>query len=113
MLLLDAEIWSILVNMFKGIQINDQTLAMDVIRSVGPGGHYLGELHTREFMKNRWIPSLMDRRSYEVWELQKDGARQWAHNKAKQILSESSPYALDEFQNSELNKIILSVENSS
>lgn len=113
MLLLDAEIWSILVNMFKGIQINDQTLAMDVIRSVGPGGNYLGELHTREFMKNRWIPSLMDRRSYEVWELQKDGARQWAHNKAKQILSESSPYALDQFQNSELNKIILSVENSS
>jgi len=110
MLLLDVEIWSILVNMFRGIQINEQTLALDVIRSVGPGGNYLGELHTRKFMKNRWIPSLMDRRSYEVWELKNDGACQWARDKAKKILSQSPSFVLDEYQNSELNNIIHSVE---
>lgn len=33
------------------MEVNDETLAMDAIRNVGPGGHFLGQKHTRNHMK--------------------------------------------------------------
>jgi trimethylamine---corrinoid protein Co-methyltransferase len=52
----------------KGIVVNDDTLAVEQIQSVGPGGHYLYEDHTLEHAREHWRPTLMDRNSYEGWE---------------------------------------------
>jgi trimethylamine--corrinoid protein Co-methyltransferase len=54
----------------RGIEVNPDTLAVDVIHHVGPNGHYLREAHTRRYYKNEfWYPKLCDRRNYEEWEM--------------------------------------------
>ena len=54
----------------RGIEVNEDTLAVDVINRVGPNGHYLKDEHTRKHYKNEyWLPSLIDRSSYEDWKL--------------------------------------------
>ena len=110
MLLMDAEIWGLMENMFRGIVVNEETLALDVIRAVGPGNNYLRQRHTRAHMRERWLPELMDRRPYNVWEVQKDGAREWALAKAQQILKEYHPETLDSSLSAELDRIIASLE---
>ena len=54
----------------KGVEVNEETMAVDVIHSTGPGGHYLYEEHTMEHFKDHWMPTLMDRNSYESWDEQ-------------------------------------------
>jgi trimethylamine--corrinoid protein Co-methyltransferase len=54
----------------RGIEVNEDTLAVSVIHDVGPNGHYLREEHTRRYYKNEfWYPNLCDRRNYEEWEM--------------------------------------------
>jgi trimethylamine--corrinoid protein Co-methyltransferase len=54
----------------RGIAVNEDTLAVDVIHNVGPNGHYLREEHTRRYYRNEfWYPNLCDRRNYEEWEM--------------------------------------------
>jgi trimethylamine--corrinoid protein Co-methyltransferase len=53
----------------RGIEVNEETLAVDVINNVGPNGHYLYEKHTHRHYKTEfWYPNLCDRRNYEEWE---------------------------------------------
>lgn len=54
----------------RGIEVNEDTLAVDVINRVGPNGHYLKDEHTRKYYKSEyWLPSLTDRSSYEDWKM--------------------------------------------
>jgi len=53
-----------------GIEINEETLAVEEICSAGPGGSYLDTDHTKKFAACQWQPTLMDRRSYEDWAAQ-------------------------------------------
>ena len=53
----------------RGIEVNEDTLATDVIHNVGPDGHYLYEDHTmRHFKTEFWYPNLCDRHNFEEWE---------------------------------------------
>src|ERR1700690_2757215 len=61
-LLLDAEILGLVRGICRGIPVDEESLAVDVIRSVGPGGDFLSEPHTRRHMRERWRPALIDRR---------------------------------------------------
>ena len=67
---LDDEIISMARVVENGIEVNDETLAVDVIENVGPGGHYLSEDHTMKWFRRHWRPSLMDRNDYEAWKEQ-------------------------------------------
>jgi len=53
----------------RGIEVNEDTLATDVIHRIGPNGHYLYDKHTRSHFKTEfWYPNLCDRRSFEEWQ---------------------------------------------
>lgn len=53
----------------QGIEVNEETLALDVIERVGPGGHFLDDDHTYEhFRKEFWFPTLTDRQRWSDWE---------------------------------------------
>ncbi|HSF82141.1 MAG TPA: trimethylamine methyltransferase family protein, partial [Anaerolineales bacterium] len=110
-LLMDAEIWSILHATFRGIVVDEATLALDAIREVGPGGNFLAHRHTRQHMRQRWLPTLMDRRPYEAWEAKRDGSREWARLRAQQILGEHQPEPLDSGLHTELCRIIDTLES--
>jgi len=54
----------------RGIEVNDDTLAVSVINHVGPNGHYLREPHTRRHFKSEfWYPNLCDRHNFEEWDM--------------------------------------------
>ncbi|WP_291319694.1 trimethylamine methyltransferase family protein [Desulfonatronospira sp.] len=64
---MDDEIISMARIIEDGIEVNEETLSVDVINRVGSGGHYLYEDHTMKWFRKHWRPTLMDRQSYEDW----------------------------------------------
>jgi len=109
-MMMDCEIFSVIHKMMQGIAVNEETLALETIANVGPGGHYLAQKHTRKHMRELFLPQFMDRRPYSEWEEKKDDARAWAVNKARKILAEHCPEPLDPKVCTEMEKIIKSVE---
>jgi len=105
-MLMDCEIFRIVRHMMAGIVVDEETLALETIRAVGPAGNFLTQRHTRQHLGDLWVPTLLDRRPYEVWEARRDGARDWARERARQILSAHRPEPLDERLAAELDRII-------
>lgn len=96
-LVIDDEIIGICMRAVKGIEVNPDTLAEEVIRRVGPGGNFLTEEHTlRHFRGEFLFPPLGDRQLRRAWEEQgsKDA---WARarEKARTILAEHRPAPVD------------------
>jgi trimethylamine--corrinoid protein Co-methyltransferase len=57
-----------MVNQFtRGMTVSDETLALDMMDRVGPGGNYLNEEHTLRHFKDNWYSSLFDRTIYANW----------------------------------------------
>jgi trimethylamine--corrinoid protein Co-methyltransferase len=112
-LVLDNEYCGAAYRLLEGIRVDDVSLAVDVISKVGPGGHFLGEKHTRENLRReQHMPSMvLDRLSPDAWvkEGSKDSALR-AKERAQTILSKHTPVALPvEVENSledEMKKIL-------
>jgi trimethylamine--corrinoid protein Co-methyltransferase len=68
-LVIDNEICGIALRLSKGITFEDETLATNLIEKVGPGGTYLTERHTLEWVrKEQFIPSeIIDRKEWKAW----------------------------------------------
>ena len=109
-MMMDCEIFSIIRKTMEGIVVNDETLALDTIAAVGPGGHFLTQKHTRQHMRDLFLPEFMDRRPYNEWEAKKDDARDWALDKARRKLAEHKPEPLDPKLSEEFSRIICSLE---
>jgi trimethylamine--corrinoid protein Co-methyltransferase len=77
----------------EGINITEDTLAVDLIRSVGPGGDFLQQDHTvMYFRQELYFPDLFRRQSIEQWEKSgKKLAHQLAHDRVLQILEKAGP----------------------
>jgi trimethylamine---corrinoid protein Co-methyltransferase len=66
---MDADQLGILHGLAKGVDVSENGQAMDAIREVGPGGHYLGCEHTQANFKSAfWRTELLDYKPYETWE---------------------------------------------
>ncbi|WP_370311318.1 trimethylamine methyltransferase family protein [Sagittula sp.] len=71
---MDADQLGTLHHLAKGVSIDENAQAMDAIREVGPGGHYLGCAHTQANFKSAfWRSEVLDYKPYETWS--EDGAR--------------------------------------
>jgi trimethylamine--corrinoid protein Co-methyltransferase len=68
-LVIDNELCGMALRMAKGVKVEDETIAFDLIKKVGPGGVYLAERHTLEWIrKEQFIPSeIIDRREWKSW----------------------------------------------
>jgi trimethylamine--corrinoid protein Co-methyltransferase len=77
----------------RGIEVNEDTLAADVIQNVGPDGHYLYEDHTmRHFKTEFWYPNLCDRHNFEEWvESGRKTMRQRVIERTREILASHKP----------------------
>jgi trimethylamine--corrinoid protein Co-methyltransferase len=68
LLIIDDELCGSLLRMRRGIEVNEKTLAIDLIQRIGFSGHYLAEDHTvSNFRKEHFIPQLAVREPYEAW----------------------------------------------
>lgn len=71
---MDADQLGALHQFARGVDISESAQAMDALREVGPGGHYLGCAHTREnFQTAFWRSGLFDYKPFETWS--EEGAR--------------------------------------
>lgn len=68
MIVLTNEIISLSRHFAAGVEINDDTLALDVIHAVGPGGEFLSHDHTLENWRALWTPQLYNRQRLDDWE---------------------------------------------
>jgi trimethylamine--corrinoid protein Co-methyltransferase len=50
-----------------GILVDEESLAFDVMKKVGPGGHFLEEQHTLHHFREHHQSKLIDRRNYDAW----------------------------------------------
>lgn len=65
---IDNEILGMVRRILKGIDVNRDTLAMDCIAAVGPGGNYVLEDHTLSHMTDQFFyPRLSVRMQYDTW----------------------------------------------
>jgi trimethylamine--corrinoid protein Co-methyltransferase len=79
----------------RPLEINEDTLAHDLIDKIGPDGDYLSSDHTLKHYREDWYPKLFDRRNFEEW--QRGGSksmRQRAREKALKILETHKPEPL-------------------
>ena len=91
-ILLSDEIIGEVKQMRKGIEVNTETLAVDVVDKVGPGGHFLEEESTLKNFRKIWYPKYLDRQRYHAWV---ENGRKTLFDKlnkeAKKILKEYTP----------------------
>ena len=65
---LDADQLGVLHALAEGVDTSENGQALDAIREVGPGGHYLGCAHTQANFKDAfWRTQVLDYRPYETW----------------------------------------------
>jgi trimethylamine--corrinoid protein Co-methyltransferase len=67
MIVLTDELVSMTDSMMKGIEVSDETLMLDELDAVGPGGHFLDTETTMERFQDFWYPGLMSREIRETW----------------------------------------------
>ena len=90
---IDGELADMYNRLMRGIEVNDTTLAIDLIDKVKKGtGEFLTQRHTRDYLRTEnFIPSLLKRQMYDEWT--KGGSKSivdLAREKAKKIISEYS-----------------------
>lgn len=95
---MDADQLGALHSIGKGVDISEDAQAMDAIREVGPGGHYLGCAHTQANFKTAfWRSEVLDYKPFETWS--EEGARDTealASMKVKRMLADYVAPPLDE-----------------
>ena len=110
-LLMEAEIYGIVQKFAAGIEVSDETLALDVIKRVGPNGTYLAEKHTRAHMKDIWRPGVWDRTPYDQWLREgRRGALESAEERAREILRTHAPAPLADDVRGELRRLVEAAE---
>jgi len=94
--------------LLAGFEVNDETLALDVIREAGYGGNFLKMKHTSKwFRREMFFPSLFRRQTAEEWT--KAGSKsidQAAHEKVMQILETAKPVELLPGADAELERAL-------
>ncbi|MDZ4132657.1 MAG: trimethylamine methyltransferase family protein, partial [Dethiobacteria bacterium] len=97
LLLLDDEWCGAIQRAARGIEVNQQTMALALIKQTGFSGHYLAEEHTAEhFRKEHYIPELLVREPHSSW-IGKGSktALDLAREKVDQVLAAHQPKPVD------------------
>jgi trimethylamine--corrinoid protein Co-methyltransferase len=107
-LVLDADLLGMVAAFCEPIAVDDDTLAIDAIREVGPGGHFFGIAHTQlRFRTAFYRPMISDWRNYETWaEAGKTDAAHRAIELAHAFLGAYEPPALDAAVAEELHAFV-------
>lgn len=78
--------------LLRGVPTDDESLAVDVIREVGIGGHFLATEHTRRHMRELWMPTLTSWESRRAWEAAGSRSlRERARERAVELIATHRP----------------------
>jgi trimethylamine--corrinoid protein Co-methyltransferase len=106
-IILDDELYHRARYALLEMEVSPETLALEVIQKVGPGGHYLAQKHTRKHMRTAMKPGL-------AHQMAPDGKYrdpvEVAREKVRWILDNYQPEPLDKAKQSELGKILAAAD---
>ncbi|MCG8617603.1 MAG: trimethylamine methyltransferase family protein, partial [Desulfobacterales bacterium] len=107
MLVMGDEICAMTRHLLRGMTVNADTLATEVIDQVGPGGNFLQAPHTfKHFKKETWFPTIMEREYQEKWtERGKPTIQDKVRDKLSTILDTHTPVPLGDHEWSELERL--------
>ena len=98
----------------RGIKVEENQLALEAIKDVGAGGHFLGCNHTQKNFKSAfWRSDILNYKPFETWleEGEKDLTFE-ANKRAKQLLKNYQPPDLDVSKKEELAEFVFKKKNS-
>ncbi|HPO12488.1 MAG TPA: trimethylamine methyltransferase family protein [Candidatus Hydrogenedentes bacterium] len=107
-LMLQHELIGYVERLARGITLDDDTLGLETIRAVGPGGNYLAEEHTAMHFRNElWFPQLLDRHYFETWsELGRPGMLQRCIDLKNELLRSHTPTPLPDDTQREIDQLL-------
>ena len=107
-LVLDADLLDMVATILEPVVVDEDTLAVDAIAEVGPGGHFFGVGHTQERYRTAFFrPMLSDWRNFETWEeAGSPEAFGRANRIAKEILRAYEPPPMDPAVQDELEAFV-------
>jgi trimethylamine--corrinoid protein Co-methyltransferase len=107
MLAISDEVIGYIRRYCRGIEVNDETLALDLIAELGPEGDYLSSEHTVNHYRETWYPSLFNRNHFDGW-VAEDGQTlgERARKGVEEILKNHAPEPLDQKVRQEIEKIL-------
>ena len=106
---IDNDAANIIGRYVEGIEISDETMALDLIAEVGQSpGSFLGKKHTREnWQKEYYVPEVFDRLSFQDWERTgKKSVLDMAKQKVEEILASHKPEPLTAEEEKSIDKIL-------
>jgi len=91
------EILGWLEHFIRGVDVSDESLAVDLIHEIGPDGQYFDTKHTLAHYRERWYPRLINRDNYDDWTAKGSPTlEQQAAERVEEILAEHKPEPLPE-----------------
>jgi len=113
-LLMDHELGHYVKRILRGFDVNQDTLAGDVIHTVGPAGNFLAETHTVKHFRNElWLSGpAWTRQTWDGW--QQQGSASFADratDQIKTILAEHKPDPIDPSLAREIDRIVDCAKN--
>ena len=111
-MLLGAEQAERIQQVVGGIPVNDDTMALDLIHEVGPGGEYMTHKHTFQHMREMSTGKLFNRLNREAWEkkMKDTPIAEQAYAAAEKILENHTPMPLPQGAMADINDLIAEYE---
>jgi len=111
-LVLDNEIIGALYRIVEDVDVNADSLALEVIEKVGIGGHYLAQKHTSDHvLSDQWRPTLLDRGSMGDWvQAGRKDICELARERAEKILASHEVEPLEKDVRREMWEIVKKAE---
>ena len=107
MIVLTDELVSMTDHIMKGIEVSDDTLMLDELHKVGPGGHFLDTEQTLKRFRDFWFPGLLDRQRRLQWlEAGAITLGQRLTARVKEIVREHKPKPLDPDKRQKVQEIL-------
>jgi trimethylamine---corrinoid protein Co-methyltransferase len=113
LLVLADEVIGMVKRIQIGVPVNPETIMMDLIEKIGPGGYYIADQPSASLCRKEfWIPKILDREPYTIW-AEKGGLslEDRAIQKVQRILNNHQPSPLPEGASEVISAVLLEAEN--
>ena len=111
--ILDDDIAGMIGRFIEGVEVSNDTIALDLINKVGPiPGTFIHEQHTRKWWNSeQFMPKAADSLTYPEWmEKGKKSAIDYAKKRMEEILANHVPVPLTDQQEGEIKRILVKAE---
>jgi len=96
-IVVDDEVFGMVRRILRGVRVDDESLAVDLIKRMGFGGDYLFDRHTRAHVRELWQARLGETGSYDAWvQAGRRGVIDKAADRVREVLAaEPEPFPDD------------------